>query len=77
MNSIQNRTAELNPNKDDIYYERATGTYLVHQNGAWVDADATRVAQVIKDKAYIDMPNQAFLTFLNPRDIFFGIRIKL
>ena len=77
IKSIQNRTAELAPNKDDFYYERETQTYLVFQNGSWQDADATRVQEILKTKAYIDMPNQAFLTFLNPRDIYFGIRIKL
>jgi hypothetical protein len=34
------------------------------------------VQQVLDDKAYIDMPNQGFLTFLNPRDIFFGLRLS-
>lgn len=30
----------------------------------------------IENKSYIDMPNIKSLTFLNPRDIFFGIRIS-
>ena len=28
------------------------------------------------DKDYIDMPNQEFLTFLNPRNIFWGLKIS-
>jgi hypothetical protein len=31
---------------------------------------------VLDDKAYIDMPNQETFTFLDPRKIFFGIRLS-
>jgi len=31
---------------------------------------------VINDKQYIDMPNQGYYVFLNPRDIFIGINIS-
>jgi hypothetical protein len=60
-----------------IYYERASESYVVYRNGAWQAADASRVAEVLDTKAYIDMPNQRFLNFLSPRDIFVGIRINL
>jgi len=30
-----------------------------------------------KNKSYIDMPDQTFLTFLNPRDIFWGLKVTL
>ncbi len=30
-----------------------------------------------KNKSYIDMPNQEFLTFLNPRDIFWGLKLSV
>jgi hypothetical protein len=59
-----------------IYYENATGTYYQFANNTWGIADQAKIDQALKDKAYIDMPNQAFLTFLNPRDIQFGIRIN-
>ncbi len=59
-----------------LYYVRATGEYMEFQNGALSKADAAFVNQVLKDKAYIDMPNQGFLTFLNPRDVFFGVNIS-
>jgi hypothetical protein len=32
--------------------------------------------QILKDKAYIDMPNMDFLVFLNPRDIFWGLKVS-
>ena len=35
------------------------------------------VQEVLDTKAYIDMPNQGFLNFLEPRDIYFGIRVYL
>ena len=30
----------------------------------------------VKDKQYIDMPNQLYYVFLNPRDIFIGLSIS-
>lgn len=30
-----------------------------------------------KNKSYIDMPNQSFFTFLNPRDIFWGLKFTV
>lgn len=30
-----------------------------------------------KNKSYIDMPNQEFFTFLNPRDIFWGLKLSV
>jgi len=41
------------------------------------NADESTKAQWRKDKSYIDMPNQGFLSFLNPRDIFFGVYLNL
>ena len=29
-----------------------------------------------KNKSYIDMPNLSYLTFLNPRDVFWGLRFS-
>jgi len=37
------------------------------------EADLQRI---LDTKAYIDMPNLRSLTFLNPRDITFGIKIS-
>jgi len=58
-----------------LYFVRDTGEYMEFQNGALSQADGGFVDQVLKDKAYIDMPNQQYLTFLNPRDIFFGVNV--
>lgn len=40
------------------------------------DPDEARKQRILETKAYIDMPNQEFLTFLNPRDIFFGLQLS-
>ncbi len=71
------RGAVTAPRADRLYYERASQSYLEFKGGAWVAADQSKVDRVLKDKAYIDMPNQGFLTFLNPRDVYFGLRINL
>lgn len=66
---------------DPSYYEfgndkpgdSRTGPYH-----AWdPNADQATKDQWLKNKSYIDMPNQTFLTFLNPRDIFWGLRVTL
>ena len=64
------------PNGSAIYYEEVSDSYIVYRDGAWAAAEPGRVQQVLDDKAYIDMPNQQFLTFLGPRDVFFGIRLN-
>ncbi len=40
------------------------------------DPDKERQQRILKTKAYIDMPNQQFFTFLDPRDIFWGVRVS-
>lgn len=59
-----------------IYYEGSTGGYYEYNNGTWAVVEKGRIDQVINDKAYIDMPNQSTFWFLNPRNIFFGLRVS-
>ena len=42
----------------------------------WKQVDETFYDQVINNKQYIDMPNQLYYVFLNPRDIFIGLSIS-
>jgi len=63
-----------NPNAGAIYFERSSGKYMNFLNGAWSEVDGGRMKKVLDDKAYIDMPNQTSFNFLNPRDLFFGLR---
>jgi hypothetical protein len=60
-----------------IYYDRAADQYLEWADGEYQQVESGRVDKAMEEKAYIDMPNQQFFTFLDPRDIFFGIRLNL
>ncbi len=77
MVRIPGRESVTAPDPGTIYWERESRSYIEFRDGSWVEADQSRVDQVLDDKAYIDMPNMNFLTFLNPRDVYWGIRIDL
>jgi len=62
------------PNPQVIYYERSSGRYMNFRNNTWSEVDGGRMKKVLADKAYIDMPNQTSFNFLNPRDLFLGLR---
>ncbi len=76
MQRIANRESITEPHERVIYWEFESRQYLSYRDGNWVAADQQVVDQTLKNKAYIDMPNQSFLTFLDPRDIFWGIRLS-
>jgi hypothetical protein len=59
-----------------LFYVQATKRYMEFTGGSWKQADQGFVDQVLKDKAYIDMPNETYRTFLNPRSVVFGMRIS-
>ena len=63
------------PIEGALYYDLDEGVYKTFSNGAWGAADQGRVDQVLDDKAYIDMPNNYVMGFLNPRDVYFGLRL--
>jgi outer membrane receptor protein involved in Fe transport len=63
-----------NPNAAVIYYDRSSGRYMNYVNNAWAEVESGRMKKILDDKAYIDMPNQTSFNFLNPRDIFIGLR---
>jgi outer membrane receptor protein involved in Fe transport len=66
----------LEPGRRLLYYVEESGSYMEYQNGAWQTADPAFVNQVLKDKAYIDMPNASTYWFLDPRQIYFGVRLS-
>jgi outer membrane receptor protein involved in Fe transport len=57
------------------YYEGTTGKYWEYAAGAWSEVAKGRIDRVLKDKAYIDMPNASTFWFLNPRNFYFGARL--
>jgi hypothetical protein len=73
VNNIANETYIV---PTAIYWEKSTGRYLQNLNGTWTEVSAAHMKQVLDDKAYIDMPNMDFLAFLNPRDIFWGLKVS-
>lgn len=59
------------------YYSRATGNYYEYsEENGWIDADQDELQEVLDTQAYINMPNLESMTFLNPRSIYWGIRIS-
>jgi len=60
-----------------FYYVAESGQYYQFVNGQMGPVDPAKLEQVLDDKAYIDMPNQETFTFLNPRNIFYGVRFSI
>jgi hypothetical protein len=65
------------PDTKPFYYAADAGAYYQFVNGQWQTVDQGKLQQTLDDKAYIDMPNMDTFTFLNPRRVFFGIRLWL
>ncbi len=67
-----------------IYYDKPTKEYMVYLDSKWEKMKdnpdhpelGNRLQQVLDDKAYIDMPNNTSFSFLNPRQIFYGINLS-
>ena len=74
--AVQSVSSVSAPIAGALYYDATEGRYMTYANNAWSAADQSRVDQVLKDKAYIDMPNGHVMGFLNPRNVFFGLRLS-
>lgn len=66
-----------------IYYEAASGTYWQYSSNEslpvdqrWALVDKSRIDKILEDKAYIDMPGASTFWFLNPRNVYFGLRFS-
>jgi outer membrane receptor protein involved in Fe transport len=75
IEKIQSINNEPNPNGRAVYYDASTSTYMKYDpnTSTWSEMDKGAMRKILDDKAYIDMPNQTGFTFLNPRNIFFGL----
>ncbi len=73
IGSIDNITS---PKEGLIYYDMTSKKYVEYTSSGWAEVESGRMKRILEDKAYIDMPNQTSFTFLNPRDIFFGLKIS-
>ena len=78
MDRITSRGDFVNttPEPDVLYYESSTDQYLSYESGSWEEVSQSRVDEVLESRAYIDMPNLSYQTFLDPRDIYFGIEFN-
>ena len=65
-----------NAQKTVIYYDQQTGRYMENQGSGWTEISASRKQEMLDNKSYIFMPNLSFFTFLNPRDIFWGVKFS-
>lgn len=74
-------------NAGAIYYGRFDDGVTVHDPAyweyvgegdaaEWVRVSDSRMDKILDDRAYIDMPNQTSFSFLNPRQIFFGVQLS-
>ena len=59
-----------------IYYQGASDRYYEYVNSQWQEVEPGRMAKILEDKAYIDMPNASTYWFLDPRRIYFGIKVS-
>jgi outer membrane receptor protein involved in Fe transport len=64
-----------------IYYDnnassQTFGKYYEYANNQWSQVDQNRINKILSDKAYIDMPNASTYWFLDPRKIYFGLKLS-
>jgi outer membrane receptor protein involved in Fe transport len=66
------------PRSYEIYWDKTADSYHSwnDETGDWDLMSQSEIDQIVADKAYIDMPNIRSMSFLNPRQITFGIRLK-
>lgn len=71
------RTSSSIYEKNAWYYEDVTKKYYEWKGpNNWVEVEQGRVDKCLADKAYIDMPNESTFWFLNPRTIYFGLKVS-
>lgn len=67
---------QLESDREIYYFDNSTGEYMEYEDGQWRIANSKRIDEILDNRAYIDMPNQASFVFLAPRDIYFGLNIS-
>jgi outer membrane receptor protein involved in Fe transport len=58
------------------FYVNSEGKYFEWINSQWAEVDQGRLDKVLEDKAYINMPSASTFWFLDPRQIFFGLKFS-
>lgn len=63
--------------KDIIYYVDNIDKWLqLDVDGVVQEVSSKKINELLDEKAYIDNPNIESLLFLNPRDVYFGIKLS-
>ncbi|RKY55758.1 MAG: TonB-dependent receptor [Candidatus Neomarinimicrobiota bacterium] len=76
MQEVSDISLVNDPNSRVLYYDQKMDTYFQHEGDNWVVRGKNWVdKEVLDKKAYIDMPNLEYFTFLNPRNLKIGIKI--
>ncbi|MCX6138967.1 MAG: hypothetical protein NTV54_15925, partial [Ignavibacteriales bacterium] len=60
-----------------VYYDQKTQRYMQNSGTGWTEIPESQKNEMINNKSYIFMPNLSFFTFLNPRDIFWGVKFSI
>ncbi len=76
LSYADNIAAVTNPSTRAYYFNAADRQYYQYVGGNWQLVDQGRINDVLDKKAYIDMPNQEWFNFIDPRDVYFGIRLS-
>jgi len=77
ISPVQSVASVTSPSANAIYYETTSSTYMQYVNGTWSQVSDSRMKEVLDKKLYIDMPNQTWASFLNPRSIYWGLKISV
>ncbi len=66
-------------NTRPFYYLADQNVYVQYDaaSSTWKAVDSATLNKVLNNKAYIDMPNQDWANFLNPRMVYFGLKLSL
>ena len=76
MEWVRDVSTLTTPSSRAIYYEASTRRFLEYRENEWRQVEQGRLDQILEDKAYIDMPNLSYFTFLNPRSVYFGLQLS-
>ncbi|MCB9219847.1 MAG: carboxypeptidase-like regulatory domain-containing protein [Ignavibacteriales bacterium] len=77
IEAVRDLATITTPVNDLIYFDESSKGYFEYVNASWQPVDSQKIDKILKDKSYIDMPNYGFFTFLNPRDIYFGLKFNI
>ena len=76
IEAVANLSSVGTPNEIAWYWSQEDNSYNRWNGSSWENVPGGELDQALEDKAYIDMPNLRYNTFLNPRDITFGLRLS-